>query len=114
VDKGRRKELQEQYKARKITGGIFRILNRENDRFYLRSTDDMHSTREGFQKWKDFHTCSHPSLVKDWQRCGADAFRLEELDLLEKGDSQTREEFAADLKALLELWDEKLPKDNRY
>lgn len=114
MNKDRRKELLEQYKGRKVVGGIYRILNRENGRFYLQSTDDMQATRNWFGTFSVFENCSLPPLQGDWKQYGPKAFDLEELDLLEKGQDQTREEFAKDLKTLLELWDEKLPKDARY
>lgn len=110
----RRKELKEQYKQRKVIGGIYRIMNRENGRFYLRSTDDMQATRNWFGGCQMLDSCSLPPIQEDWKKFGAGAFYVDELDLLEKGEAQSREEFANDLKVLLALWDEKLPQENRY
>lgn len=114
MNKDRRKELREQYKTRKVVGGIYRIVNGENGRFYLQSTDDMQATRNWFGTFHVFESCSLPPLQGDWKQYGAQVFSLEELDHLEKGSEQTREEFQMDLKTLLEMWDEKLPKENRY
>lgn len=110
----RRKELKAQYKARKVTGGIYRVVNKETGRFYLQSTDDMQATHNLFDNWRVFGNCSLPPIQQDWKTYGADAFEVEELDWLEKKETQTLREFMDDLKVLLELWSEKLPKENRY
>ena len=110
----RRKELKAQYKARKVVGGIYRINNRENGRFYLEYTDDIQATHNWFSSCCMTNTCTLPHIREDWKKFGKDAFFVEELDLLEKKQEQTNAEFTSDLKILLELWDEKLPKENRY
>lgn len=114
MDKDRRRQLREQYKSRRVTGGIYRIVNRENGRFYLRSTDDIQATRNWYDSCRRFGSCFLPPIQKDWNAFGMGVFALEELDLLEKGGDQTDAEFRGDLQALYELWDEKLPRDNRY
>lgn len=110
----RRKELKEQYKLRKIVGAVYRIVNKENGRFYLRSTDDIKATRNLIGGWNIFGSCSLPPIQEDWKKFGSEAFYLEELDLLEKTELQTTAEFRSDLHTLLEMWSEKLPQENRY
>lgn len=110
----RRKELKEQYKARKVTGGIYRITNKENGRFYLKESDDLQATRNWFDSCQKFDSCFLPAMQTDWKQFGKDAFILEEIDTLEKGPDQTSPDFQKDLKTLWEMWDEKLPKENRY
>lgn len=110
----RRKELREQYKARKVIGGIYRILNTVNGRFFLQSTTDMQAARNRFQGVNRSDVCTLPPLQRDWREFGAAAFVFEELDWLEKGAEQTDAEFKEDIKALLELWEDKLPPELRY
>lgn len=110
----RRKELKAQYKARKVVGGIYRINNKENGCFYLQYTDDMQATHNWFGSCCMLGTCTLPPIQEDWKKFGKDAFSVEELDLLEKKQEQSATEFREDLKILLELWSEKLPKENRY
>lgn len=110
----RRKQLREQYKARKVVGGVYRIRNTTTNRFYLQSTDDIQGTRNWFQFSCATNSCTLPPIREDWAASGSAAFVLEELDLLEKTEQQTTEEFRGDIRVLLELWDEKLPKENRY
>ena len=110
----RRKELREQYKNRKITGGVYRLLNRENGKYFLKSTDEMKAAHSFFKMCYDFDNCTLPSVAQDWKTYGREAFCIEELDLLEKGEDQTTEEYRRDLKTLYELWEEKLPRELRY
>lgn len=110
----RRKELKARYKARKVVGGVYRIVNSENGRFYLHSTGNIDAARNWFKMCLDLGTCEHPHLREDWKKYGAGAFSLEELDLLEKGETQTDAEFKNDIAALYAMWDEKLPREGRY
>lgn len=114
MDKNRRKELQEQYKNRKMTGGIYRIINRENGRFMLQSTADINAAHNVFEGFIKTDNCTHPRLIKDWNQYGKDVFFIEDLDLIEKKETQTQEEFNNDIQVLLEIWDEKLESGNRY
>lgn len=114
MDKEQRKKLREQYKTRKVVGGVYRIRNRETGRFYLQWTDDIQATRNWYKSCTDFGSCPLPHLQADWKQYGVDAFALEEMDLLEKPEDQAREDFFIDLKTLLELWSEKLPREGRY
>ena len=110
----KRRELKEQYKARKVVGGVYRIVNKENGQFLLQSTDDMQSARNLFQFFQLTDACTLPAIREDWKRCGKEAFALEELEELEKKEEQTTAQFREDLEVLLELWSEKLPVGNRY
>ena len=114
MENNRRRELKEEYRNRTVIGGVYRIVNRENGRFYLRSTDDIKATRNIIAMWEQFGHCSLPPIQQDWKAYGTAAFYLDELELLEKQEAQTDKEFKSDLKVLLEIWDENLPRDNRY
>lgn len=112
--KDRKKLLKEQYKSRTITGGIYRIVNQETGRFYLRLANEMQSVRNWFEGCQSSGIVGHPTLGDDWAKYGPAAFVLEELELLEKTPEQTSREFNQDLNLLYQIWDEKLPADNRY
>lgn len=114
MDKERRKALLAAYKTRTVIGGIYRLVNTENGLYYLQSTDDMQATRNWFESCRIFGDCTLPPIQEDWRKYGMDAFQLEELDLLEKKETQSRQEFQKDLKALLELWSDQLPSEGRY
>jgi len=80
----------------------------------LQRTDDMQSAHNHLSFSKSTGSCLQPPLQEDWARYGAGAFIIEELELLEKKAEQTDREFREDLDVLLEYWDEKLPRDERY
>lgn len=110
----RRKLLKLQYKERKVVGAIYRILNQKNGKFYLSKTADLPGAQNSFKSCYRDGECTHPRLVKEWNEYGGDAFVFEVLETWEQGAEQTYEEFRRDLQDLLEIWDEKLPKENRY
>ncbi|NLO86197.1 MAG: GIY-YIG nuclease family protein [Clostridiales bacterium] len=110
----RRKELKAQYKQRKVTGGIYRITNQRNGRFYLSQTTDMQGTHNWFLSCCASALCTHPCLVREWDSYGKEAFVFEALETWEKDAEQSNGEFASDLQELFEIWDSKLPQDNRY
>lgn len=58
--------------------------------------------------------CNWHKLSADWKACGKDAFVFEVLDELTQKETQTPEEFCADLAALGELWAEKLDPSLAY
>lgn len=110
----RRKLLKSQYKERKVIGAIYRILNKKNGRFYLNKTADLSGAQNSFKSCYTTGTCTNPRLAKEWSEYGQGSFEFEVLETWEKDATQTDEEFRNDLKELLEIWDEKLPKENRY
>lgn len=109
-----RKELKAQYKARRVEGGVYRILNNASGRFYLHYSANIQATRNWFAGCRKLGTCEHPRIRDDWKKFGGEVFALEVLDLLEKQEEQLPEEFKQDLEMLFKLWAEKLPKDIRY
>ena len=110
----KRKLLKAQYKERKIIGGIYRIVNQKNGKFYLNKTANLQGSQNSFKSCYATGTCTHPRLVKEWNEYGQDSFVFEVLETWEKDATQTDEEFRKDLEELLEIWDDKLPKENRY
>lgn len=114
MEKNRRKELQELYKNRKVIGGVYRIINRENGRFMLQQTTNINAAHNAFEGFIKTDNCTHPRLIKDWKQYGKEAFAIEDLDTIEKKETQTNAEFDNDLQTLFEMWDEKLEAGNRY
>lgn len=110
----RKKQLQQAYKTRKITGGIYKIVNTQNNFYYLNYSKDMKTEHNKLNFAKLTNMATSPSYQKDWDKYGKESFVLEELELLEKEPEQDDREYIDDLKVLLELWQEKLPKENRY
>ena len=103
-----RKELIEQYKERKITGGIYVIKNTRTGKIALDSTTDMRASRNRFDFSQKTGNCTYKHIQEEWKTYGPQVFAFEVLEELEHGDKQTDYEFESDIAVLKELWKEKL------
>ena len=92
-----KKELLNAYKSRPLSGGVYVIRNTQNGRYLLAAETNLSGSKGKFEF----------SKMTDWKACGKDAFVFEVLDELTQKETQTPEEFRADLAALGELWAEK-------
>lgn len=110
----RKKQLKAQYKERKIIGGVYRIINQKNGRFFLNKTEDLQGSQNWFLSCCTTGICTHPRLVKEWNEYGKESFAFEVLETWEKDTAQSEHEFENDLKELFEIWNDKLPQDHRY
>jgi hypothetical protein len=114
VDKSSRKDIIEQFKQRKIIGGIYQIRNSQNGRIWVDATADLAGSQNRFRFAQETGSAMVYRLQKDWQAMGAAVFSFAVLEELVKTESQTDAEFKADLKALKELWLEKLIGESFY
>ena len=105
-----KKELIARYKARPVTGGVFKIRNTQNGRYLLASGIDIKGDRNRFNFSVATGSCVHMKLQKDWNTFGPKAFVFEVLDELEKTGTETKA-FAEDLKMLEQMWRERLDGD---
>ena len=103
-----RKELQTEYKERKVVGGIICIKNILNGKMLLDSTSSIQASLNRFDFSKKTGSCVSMKLQKDWFPATAPPFTLEVLEELEKAATQTDADFKSDLLILKELWLEKL------
>lgn len=110
----RQKQLKSQYKERAVVGGIYRVINQQNGRFFLNKTANLQGSHNSFLSCCNSGLCTHPRLVKEWSEYGKEAFAFEVLETWEKDAAQTDREFQDDLKELLAIWNDKLPSENRY
>ena len=109
-----KKELQVQYKERKIIGGVYIIRNTLNNKLLLGATGDLQSSKNRFDFEQKTGSCVDMKLQKDWAAQGSSSFTFEVLEELEKGETQTQTEFKADIDLLKEIWIEKLSNENLY
>ena len=109
-----RKKLVNEYKQRKLTGGIYRIINSLSGMHLLGSTHDLKAMQNRFNFSVSTGSCIHPRLERDWKECGGEAFTFEILDSIQMKEGQSRDEFTDDLKILEELWRGKLNASNAY
>lgn len=109
-----RKELINEYKNRKISGGVFRILNTVTGKYILKHAVDLKGSRNLFDFAVQTGMCFDSKAQKDWDEYGAKTFTFEVLEEIEINEDQSSKEFKEDLKALEELWREKLDLSMEY
>src|SRR5207248_11524963 len=108
-----RKTLIREYKETRRPMGVFQVLNTINQKSFVGTSVDLPSMSDRQQS--QLRMGGHPNraLQKDWNEFGADAFKFEILDTLTPPD-QPNYDPKADLRALEELWLDKLsPFDER-
>ena len=100
----RRKEIINEYKERKLYGGVYTITNTLSGKYLIGHTANLKSMQNRFQFAMTTGSTVHPKLQKDWEELGAQAFTLEVLEELEQRPDQSQAEFMDDLKTLEQLW----------
>ena len=110
----KRKELAGQYKQRTVMGGVFRINNTKNGKYWLAADDDLRGARNRHDFSVMTGSCVVLQMAADWRAQEAADFVFEELETLEKKPDQTQKEFREELGILLEIWREKLDPALRY
>jgi hypothetical protein len=112
--KQNRKDLVEQYKQRKVVGGVYLIRNTINGKIAVEATVDMPGSQNRFAFAQSTGSGTIFKLQKDWLAMGGSAFVLEVLETIEKKESQTDKEFKEDVQTLKEIWLEKLAHETFY
>ena len=107
MEKLNKKERMEQYKNRKVIGGIYSIRCKDGGHQWIKSTKDLQGQKNRFDFFVSTEFCPEPGMSPDWKQYGAKSFTFEILEELEKGETQTDKEFTEDICVLLELWKEK-------
>ena len=110
----RRKEINDEYKARKLCGGVYTITNTVNGKYLLGYAANLKSKQNRFQFAITTGSTVHPKLQKDWEVFGAQVFTLEVLEELEQKPHQSQAEFMDDLKTLEQLCRANLDESKEY
>jgi hypothetical protein len=110
----RRKEINDEYKSRKLCGGVYTITNSVNGKYLLGYAADLKSIQNRFQFTITSGSSVHPKLQKDWEEYGAQVFSLEVLEELEQKPDQSQAEFMEDLKTLEQLCRANLDESKQY
>lgn len=114
ADKKSRKDLLREFREQKETGGVYALRNLHTGKRLILSTNTLSKAQSQLDFAKATGSCVHPLLNDDWATLGADAFSLEILESLDRKDTQTAAEFMEDVRALEELWREKLQNEGLY
>jgi len=109
-----KKELKEQYKNRKIIGGIYTIKNKHTGKRFLDATVNLQGIKNRFEFSKRNKTCIYHKLKEDWTEGGPEIFEFEVLEEITQGETQTDAEFKEDVALLKEIWLEKLSGQELY
>ena len=102
-----RKALKEEYKQARRPMGIFRVRNVIQDLSFIGSTIDLPAMLNRQRAQLSMGAHANRALQKDWNELGSEAFEFEVLDELTPRD-QPAYDPAADLRALEELWLDRL------
>lgn len=102
-----KKDLKNNYLSRKIIGGVYLVKCSGNDRIWIKSTKDMKGLKNRFEFSIQVNSCPQADMYAEWNRYGAKSFSFTILEEIEKGDTQTEQEFNNDMGILLEIWIEK-------
>jgi hypothetical protein len=110
----KRKELSNEYKSRKLRGGVYTITNTINGRYLLAFESELASALKRFNFLVATGSCVPLKMQKDWAEFGAKTFEFKVLEEIEMKPDQSQSEFTDDLKTLVEIWRQKLDVRNEY
>lgn len=110
----KRKEIINEYKERKLYGGVYTITNTLNGKYLIGHAANLKSVQNHFQFAVTTGSTVHPKLQKDWKELGTKMFTLEVLEELEQKPEQSHAEFMDDLKTLEQLWRANLDASKEY
>jgi hypothetical protein len=110
----RRKEINNEYKSRKLCGGVYTITNTLNGKYLIGHAANLKSIQNRFQFALTTGSTVHPRLQKDCEEFGAQVFALVVLEELEQKPDQSHAEFVDDLKTLEQLCRANLDESKEY
>ncbi|HEU5438959.1 MAG TPA: GIY-YIG nuclease family protein [Ktedonobacterales bacterium] len=100
----RRREVSNEYKERKLRGGVYTITNTANGKYLIGHATNLASVGNRFAFAVATGSAVDPRVRQDWEALGAQAFTLDVLEELEQKPDQTQAAFLDDLKTLEQLW----------
>lgn len=107
-DKSDRKKAMKDYKERKETGGVYRIVNTVTGwKSPLQATVNLEGSRNRFEFGKNTNICFDKAVAELWKEYGAESFVFVEVERLDKKLETSAADFREEVEALRELWAEK-------
>ena len=113
-DNKTKKEILAKYKEREIIGGVYAIKNILNNKMLLEAAADLQASKNRFEFSQQTGSCVYVKLQNDWNKQGSGQFVFEVMEELKKGETQTVEEFKADIDTLKKIWIDKLSDEDLY
>jgi len=103
-----RKALKREYKETRRPMGVYRVRNTVNDKSLVAASADLPAIFNRHRAQLRFGAHPNRGLQKDWNEFGSEAFAFEVLDTLTPPEGRPDYDPSRDLRALEELWLEKL------
>lgn len=114
LDKEKKREIINEYKQKTITGGVYKITNRQSGKCLIKGEIDLLSFKNRFDFSMKVGSCLLPKLQSDYERLGSDAFDFEILQEIKKKEEETSAQFREKLKKLEEEWNERYLTVEKY
>jgi len=108
MDKEQRAKMKSDYKNTIRPMGVFCLKNIKNNKILVGSSLSLHQAYSRLNFILDQGGYMNRELQKEWKEYGADNFTFEILDELKPVDADPKQNYGDDVKALEELWLEKL------
>lgn len=105
-----KKQIIKDYKLQKQPAGIFAVHNVAENKMFIGTSKDLPSVLRRFDFTLKMGSFPFDRLVDDYKRLGESNFEVKVLDELDLKD-ETEHEIDEELKALEEMWVEKLRQD---
>lgn len=110
----RRKEIINEYKERKLYGGVYIVTNTLSGKYLIDHTANLPSIRNRFQFALTTGMAFHPRLKQDWRELGGQSFTLEVLEELEQRPDQSQTAFMDTLQTHEKTWRATLDPSKAY
>jgi len=107
MEKDRRRELTADYKAQdaKKAGGVVAIINTVTGDRLLIAARDIRGAESRFLFSQATNSCSYYKLAEEWKQYGPEAFKFEVLETIHQKENETPAQFAEEIDALLEMYE---------
>lgn len=108
----KKKKLQAEYKLMKPDMGIFAVINKSADKYFLEATANLKGRMNSVQFQLKAGNNPNKELQKDWRELGVDKFEIKILEQIEYDEDESKTDYTEDLELLKMIWVEKLTKEN--
>jgi len=104
-----RSEAKKEYKQAKRPMGVYRIINKQNNKSYVGYSIDLQARINRQKAELKFGSHRNSELLGEWKSLGESSFEFEVLDELEV-DENSKADPAEELRILSDMWGHKLEK----
>lgn len=102
-----KKQITKDYKQQKQPAGIYVVHNKADNKMYIGTSKNLPAVLRRFEFTLQMESFPYQDLIDDYKKLGKENFEIKILDELEL-KNETDIEIDVELKALEEMWIEKL------